>query len=244
MDSNNAIAWLTLATLITSIIFNILTWSDQSSQREMRDRLNFPRIAIKETNFFIFRSVSFDDFHNRDWGFIQSVIQEPDEISFNPNNAPIKNMIVAFDSSTGKYVENTWSISIPEIKSELTRRNIFRESGYRFDKMYKPIVTIQNTGQLPCIVDSIEIKNFQLDPKNYNNSSDYKIVKVPHEHFTLDPGQVFSTARISFNIPLNAPLPIFDFDYEIYFSSLNGKNPGSRKVHIKWDGDFGIRNND
>lgn len=225
------IAIFTLATLIISIYALRLTQNDIKLQDERWDSLNIARISISDVNFFTTRRVTIDDFEANDWGYAPSAIQGPTQAN-SSNELPIKNSVVAKNTVTKDYISDIPAIKVGELKKQLFNRG-FDTTKYIYEKQYKPVVTIENVGLLPCTIDSIIVRNFTLD-KNYGAVPDqYKIVKDSHFNYSLESREKTSTARISFNTPLNAPLPDFQFEYEVYYTPNLYKRQLMRKVLIK-----------
>jgi hypothetical protein len=126
---------------------------------------------------------------------------------------------------------------------ELKNKHYTELGRYLIEERFQPMITIQNVGLTSCNIDSIIIKDFMVDTANYKNFGKTTQTLI-EKNFTLEPGQKFPSAKYTFRVPLNAPIPNIQFDYEIYFENINHEKKTKKFRIFGGSDDFVVRNLD
>lgn len=148
-DRNFFTAIFSVLSLTISIVTLVKTISQQNDNKKKWETVNLARISVIDTKFNTFRTVSADDFL-ADSAYTlngESNVAEND----NPNVILIKSKIVAYDTIEKKVLQNIPPLRLDQLVKELKRRRWYNDpKKYIFEKIFQPIVTIQNVGQTSC----------------------------------------------------------------------------------------------
>jgi hypothetical protein len=231
---------------IFSLIISALTiWYTSHAHQEDIENwkdLNLARISVIDPKFFTFRSLTFEDLLKQDSGYTLHGIQNPSEANDNPNFVLIKNLVVAYDTLTKSYIDNTSAITLTQLKNELKIKGKYSDTALIYKQYYKPQITIQNVGQTSCIIDSIIIKDVFFDTSNVRiDVSKFQYIPLEQKNFTLDPGKTFMSARFDFHYPLNATVPFFKYTFEVYYTPIKHKQVPKIVVVSYVKGEFIVR---
>ena len=215
---------VTMILAVFSLLVSGLTiWYSYTTHREDTNywkSVNLARISIIDVSYLTFRKVSFAELLENDWGYIPQAQADPTNNFYNPNEASIKSILVAHDTISNIFLNNTSAIKVDDLKKELLNKGFTDLNRYNIEKKFQPIITIQNVGLTSCLIDSIIYRNLFVDSGNYNIKGSNTTTLLA-KSFTLEPGQKYSSGRFLIYLPINAPIPDIEFEYEIYFENID-----------------------
>lgn len=222
--------WFALASLCISIYTLCSTVSESKSQNKKWETINSARISITDVKFLMWRKISFEDLHKKDWGYNPTATQYLDEPDYDPNEVILPYKLVAVNKVTNEPVNRTSSMKVNDLNKELISGSL-NPSKYDFKKYYKIIITMQNVGQTPGTIDSGRIQNISFP--NWKDST----IPLQPNNFTLDAGQKYLNQNFGYFIKLDEIPGKYNFDYNVYYTDING-NHKSTKVTISGDNVF------
>jgi hypothetical protein len=186
---------------------------------------NLGKINLVKVEYITFRNLSFEEIENKDWGYPISFQNNPADENYDPNVAAIKSKLIAIDTVNGIEFAGTHSLQLNSSKNELAKAGHLDTAKYCYEKIFQPIVSIKNTGQTSCQINSIIERSFLIDTTNFitKANSYIKDTQFVRKNFVLDAGQSYSSGIFAFKVPLTVPIPDIQFYYEVEYTTVNNE---------------------
>jgi hypothetical protein len=210
---------LSIFSIIISVSVLLFTWYNSRDQNKKWNHLNLGKIDVISVKFTYFREIETKDFDSIQWGYPVQVITDPESKIMQNGKYIVQNTVVAKDLKTGRIYGDESSITLNELRAELSHLNIPNYTYLEFQKKYYVDIHLQNIGPTECY-----IKKQQIFIKDSKPPNDLKLIFESNDSFKFE-SQRGNHTQFALSIPImtNLPQP-FEIFYEIAYDDINQEN--------------------